>query len=216
MRKFAAISIALVAAFLVACGSHNSSGNVVPMNGQIVRLPDLAPGLIATAQLPANTVGEKEPAEGLGTIRMKGWHTVVGGFTQTKYSQTLAFPPGTTITLKNISKHEEHTFDVVAAIQGPPAKFPASPTLSVTAHGNGTLALGYASGPIKPGRSVKIKLDTPGTYLIGCAFHYHYGMRDIIQVNAHAKPGPQATKPAPSPTGSGGSGGGGSGGGGGW
>jgi len=65
----------------------------------------------------------------------------------------------------------------------------------VTAQGHGNLQTGYASGPIKPGKSVKVTLVKAGIYLIGCAFHYKEGMRDVLVVAPHAAPGPQATPP---------------------
>ena len=74
------------------------------------------------------------------------------------------------------------------------------PKLSVPARGHGKLAAGYASGPIKPGKSVTVELDTPGHYLIGCAFHYSEGMRDVLVVAKGATPGPQATPPKGRPT----------------
>ena len=60
----------------------------------------------------------------------------------------------------------------------------------------GPLKLGYASGVIGPGKSVTVHLMRTGNFLIGCAFHYHSGMQDVIVVHLGATPGPQATKPA--------------------
>jgi plastocyanin len=50
--------------------------------------------------------------------------------------------------------------------------------------------VGYASGSIAPGKSVTVTLSNTGIYLIGCAFHYSEGMQDVIEVKAHATPGP--------------------------
>jgi plastocyanin len=55
------------------------------------------------------------------------------------------------------------------------------------------LQKGYASGAIQPGKSVTVVLSKPGNYLIGCAFHYHEGMQDVIVVKKNATPGPQGT-----------------------
>ena len=45
-------------------------------------------------------------------------------------------------------------------------------------------------------------LSKDGIYLIGCAFHYHAGMRDVFLVGKYARPGPQATAaPTSTPTG---------------
>ena len=149
-----------------------------------------------TATLPKHSVGEELPAEGVGTSDDKPWGKV-GGFTQTKRAQTLAFPPGTVITIHNLSKTYEHTFNFVRVADRPPAHFPANVSLSIPAHGHGVFGPGYASGPIKPGGSVKVKLSKAGTYLIGCAFHYSEGMQDVIVVKDGAKPG---ATPSPAPS----------------
>lgn len=86
---------------------------------------------------------------------------------------------------------------------GAPAHFPKGIKLPIKAEGDGKLEAGYASGPIKPGKSVTVTLVKAGTYLIGCAYHYDLGMHDVLVVGPHATPGPQAT---PTPHGGGGSG----------
>jgi len=146
-------------------------------------------GLHAPALLPKNTIGEELPGEGVGTKTDPTWG-LVGGFTQTSKAQVLAFPPGSKITIRNLSRSIPHTLNVVVAGAKPPAKFPSNPTLSFAPKGNGKLALGYASGQINPGSTVSVTLSKAGTYLIGCAFHYSEGMRDVIRVVAGATPGP--------------------------
>ena len=165
--------------------------------------------------LPARTIGEELPGEGLGTVHATYWKAVVGGFTQTQYSQTLAFPPGTKITIRNLSKSLPHTLNVIKMVSGPPADFPANPTLLTTANGGGKLSATYRSGVIGPGKSVTVTLGKAGKYLIGCAYHYSQGMRDVLLVSNTAKPGQQATPPpaqtgtpTPTPTYPGGGGGG--------
>jgi plastocyanin len=192
-RKPIAFSVACAAALLAAaCSSHSGGGSgLVPAAS--MALPAVDNDLSMTATLPAHTIGEELPSEGLGSIRSIKYNAVVGGFTQMKFSQVLGFAPGTKITVRNLSKTTAHTFNVVKVIAGPPAKFPANPALSTSAHGNGVLAAGYASGVIEPGKSVTVLLSKPGTYLIGCAFHYSLGMRDVLVVSKTAKPGPQAT-----------------------
>jgi plastocyanin len=151
-----------------------------------------------TVTLPAGktgTIGEELPGEGLGEVDDTYWSATLGGFTQQQYSQALGFPPGTKITLTNLSKAISHTLNVVKKISGPPANFPSDPTLSTQASGNGKLAKGYASGVISPGKSVTLTLSKAGIYLIGCAFHYGEGMRTVLVVKARATPGPQATAP---------------------
>ncbi len=143
-----------------------------------------------------DAIGEALPT-GMGTVSTS--FGTIGGFTQSTYSQVLAFPPGTTITIKNLATGTPHTLNVLST-----SGFPSNPTLSTTAAGGSTLAAGFASGTIAPGGSVSVTLATAGTYYIGCAFHYISNqMRDVIQVSSSATPGPQATPPA---SGSGGGG----------
>jgi plastocyanin len=214
LRKLTFLSVALAACALVACGggviTQNTGGNAMPMNARGSNLTGAIPGamragdsLAIMATLPGKTAGEELPEEGVGTSDHKPWGTV-GGFTQTQRAQTLAFPPGTTITVRNLSKTTEHTFNFVKVIAGPPAHFPTNVNLSIPAHGNGVFGPGFASGPIEPGGVVKVKLVTPGMYLIGCAFHYAQGMQDVIVIKQGAKPGPQGPQPTPTPPSSGG------------
>ncbi len=205
-RKLTALSVALVAVVVAACSGH-SGGSMVP-GTTTYTLPALGGDLVVTANLPPKTVGEELPSQGVGQIKSSRWHANLGGFTQMRYAQSLAFPPGTKITVRNLAKNTDHTFNVVKEISGPPARFPQNPDLSTHAQGNGKLEVGYASGIIKPGKSVTVTLAKEGIFLIGCAFHYSQGMHDVIVVKRGARPGPQAT-PAPSPSSSGGGGGGG-------
>jgi plastocyanin len=177
----------------------------VATSGNAVMLPSIDNDLVMVATLPKDTVGEELPSEGLGTYHSPSWKADLGGFTQQQYSQALAFPPGTKITIRNLSKSITHTLDVVKEVSGPPADFPADPKLSISAKGDGKLETGYASGPIPPGKSVTATLVKEGVYLIGCAFHYSEGMHDVLVVKKGALPGHQATpppssSPAPTPT----------------
>lgn len=185
MNKLAAISIALAfGSTLAACGARNAAApsSLTPaMPFEVtVTLPD---------NLPKRTIGEELPSEGVGSKNDPVWG-MVGGFTQTKKAQVLAFPPGITVTIRNLTSNDVHTFNVIGKAGKPPAHFPANPSLSTNARGGGKLAIGYASGVINPGKSVKAKLVKAGKYLIGCAFHYGEGMRDVLIVKRGAKPGP--------------------------
>ncbi len=194
-RQRAALAVAIAAAALAACAGRYGDGNAA--NSATYALPG-TPELRLTATLPdgkTGTVDEELPGEGLGTVHDTYWNATLGGFTQQQYSQALGFPPGTVLTITNISKDIHHTFNVVAKIKGPPANFPANPKLSTTPNGH-TIAKGYASGSIAPGSSVTVTAKKPGIYLFGCAFHYHAGMQDVIVVKTGATPGPQATPPA--------------------
>jgi plastocyanin len=109
----------------------------------------------------------------------------------------LAFAPGTTITIKNLSSTDAHTLNVLST-----SAFPAAPAMSTGSSGTTSLDASYASGSIAPGGSVTVTLSNPGTYYIGCAYHYMdaTSMRDVLLVSSTATPGPQAT---PQPSGNG-------------
>lgn len=195
-RKLIALAVAVVAVAFAACGGNYNSGGTATSSSSA-----LVPALSFRAELPngdvkTGKIGEELPSEGLGRVNDSYWSAMLGGFTQQTYSQALGFPPKTKITLTNLSGSISHTLDVVQKISGPPAKFPASPNLPVSAKGNGKLKIGYASGPITAGKSVTLTLVKAGIYLIGCAFHYKEGMQDVLVVKAKATPGPQATPPA--------------------
>jgi plastocyanin len=194
-RKLITLSVALVAIALAACGGRYN-GSTAP-NGGTYALPGI-PGFALSATLPnggTGTIGVELSVEGLGTIDDSFWKANLSGYTQQKFSQALGFPPGTKITLTNLSKFANHTLNYVKKISGPPATFPTSPKLSLKAHGNGKLVKGYASGILGPGKSVTVTLSKAGIYLIGCAIHYGEGLRDVIVVKTGATPGPEATPP---------------------
>jgi len=193
-KKYLALVVASLALAASACAGRAVNGSVVPQS-QVVALGRLGGDLVAFATLPKDTIGEELPSEGLGAIKSAKWQAELGGFTQQRYSQSLGFPPGTKITVRNLSGSVTHTLDVVKEISGPPADFPKNPNLSIPAKGDGKLEVGYASGPIAPGKSVTVTLVKAGTYLIGCAYHYHEGMHDVLLVAKHAAPGEQATPP---------------------
>lgn len=195
-RKLAGLGVAIAASVLAACAGRYGGSTVA--NGATYALPgmpDLAITSNVTPERAGNTIGEELPFEGLGAIHDKHWSATLGGYTQQKFSQALGFPPGTKITIKNISKSITHTLNVVSNIAGPPAKFPTDPHLPLNSSG-GKLQKGYASGPIDWGSSVTVTLGPTGIYLIGCHFHYHEGMQDVLVVAKGATPGPQATAPA--------------------
>lgn len=199
-RKVVALGVALVGLALAACGGRDYGSNVMPTNGNAVTLPAIDSDIQMTATLPKSTIGEELPEEGLGIIKSSVWKAMLGGFTQEERSQSLAFPPGTKITIRNLSTSVTHTLDFVKEISGPPADFPKDPKLSIPAKGDGKFEAGYASGPISPGKSVSVTLVKAGTYLIGCAFHYSEGMHDVLRIAKGATPGPQATPPDPKAT----------------
>ncbi len=180
----AALSLALGSA-LAACGGGRTSA----VSSSLTPAMPFDISFTLPDNVPKHTIGEELPGEGVGSKKDPTWGKV-GGFTQTKKAQVLAFPPGTTVTIRNLSKSNSHTLNVIEKAGKPPAHFPANPSLSPTAHGKGKFGLGYASGNLNPGQTVKAKLVKAGAYIIGCAYHYSLGMRDVIVVKAGAKPGP--------------------------
>ena len=179
-------------ASLAACGGGGGGGSAVTPGGGGGNTP---PGV------GPQTIGFALPDGTIGTVNTAPFGTV-GGYTQSVYSQVIAFPTGTTITLKNLSSTTPHTLNVLST-----SAFPVNPALSTAAAGGTTLAAGFQSGSISPGGTLSVKLATAGTYYIGCGYHYNdaVSMRDVIMVGASATPGPQAT---PQPGGGGGGGGG--------
>ncbi|MBV8373691.1 MAG: hypothetical protein JOY69_10570 [Candidatus Eremiobacteraeota bacterium] len=187
MKQYGGVTLVAIAFALSACGGSNS----VPTNAGAgtAFVQSLGPDAVLHFTLPKDTIGEELPGEGVGQKDDPSWGEV-GGFTQSTTAQVLAFPPNTTVTIQNLSSSNEHTLDVVKKVKHPPANFPSNPSLPVQAHGNGVLGIGYASGAIVPKKTVTVKLSNKGNYLIGCAFHYHEGMQDVIRVSAQATPGP--------------------------
>jgi plastocyanin len=159
-----------------------------------------SPATAAPTGVGSLSIGVALPTTGIGVEMDPTWGQVAG-YTQSTNSQVLAFPVGTTITIKN-RDNTVHTMNVIGTPSGPPANFPANPPLSIAPIGGTNLAAGYASGNVMPGASVSVTLSTAGTFLIGCAYHYlSNNMRDVLQVSNSATPGPQATPP---PSGGGG------------
>jgi hypothetical protein len=188
-------------ALLAACNGGNSSGSAAAVP---------APGATATpaataAPTPTATVSTQQvirmalPSSAIGTVNDPTFGTV-GGYTQSTYSQVMAFAPGAQVMIQNAqSSSTPHTLGVFATASFPPGQG----NLSFTASGGSTLAQGYQTGTVAAGSMVGPVTLQAGTYYIGCAYHYSIGMRDVIVVAANATPGTQATPqagvPAPGP-----------------
>ncbi len=189
--QYAALLFAGIAS-LSACGAGGGGGVNPPPNSN-------PGGNVPPPTVGAQTIGIALPDGNIGSVDTAPYGRV-GGYTQSVYSQVLAFAPGTTITLKNLSSTTPHTLNVLGT-----SGFPTNPTLSTAASGGTALAAGFQSGSIAPGATMSVTLSTPGTYYIGCAYHFNdaLSMRDVLLVSSSATPGPQAT-PQPSGGGSGG------------
>lgn len=183
LSAVAARGLVLVACALAACTNGGGLGTIGSSGG----------GGGTPSPLPSSAIGVAIPTGKIGVVNDPVWGTV-SGYTQNETSQVLAFPPGTKVTIKNLSSTTPHTLNVIEKISGPPAHFPVSPSLTFSPMGNGVLGTGYASGSINPNASVTVTLKKPGIYIIGCAYHYiEFNMRDVIQVSASATPGPTAS-----------------------
>jgi len=192
-NRIAAWVLVALAAPLTACGGAGGGGYGGGTGSTGANVP---------TGVSAFTIGFAQPDGTIGVVNDPTFGTV-SGYTQNVYSQTIAFAPGTVVTLRNLSAATDHTLNVLST-----TAFPANPSLPTTASGGSTLAAGYTSGTIHGGSTLSLTLATAGTYYIGCAYHYMdaLSMRDVIQVSTTATPGPQAT-PQPS-SGGGGIGGG--------
>ncbi len=174
--------LAAVVCAVVACTNGGGLGSLTSSGGSGTPSP-----------LPPTAIGLGIPTGRIGVEDDPVWG-IVAGYTQEKTSQVLAFAPGSRITLQNLSSTTPHTLNVIGIASTPPANFPQNPNLSFSASGNGMLGKGFASGTINPGGTVTVMLETPGIYLIGCAYHYvEFNMRDVIEVEATATPGPTAS-----------------------
>ncbi len=179
MKSKLALLIVGFASTLAACGGYGSS-YTAPSSGSGT-----------SSGVGTNTIGFAAPSGAIGTISTQ--FGTIGGYTQSVYSQVIAFPVGATVTLKNLSSSSPETLNVLST-----SSFPTNPTLSTQASGSNDLTAGYASGILQPGASTTVTLTTAGTYFVGSAEDYtsNPSMRGIIEVGNGATPGPEATPPA--------------------
>jgi len=206
MRHRGMVGLVLACGTLAACsggGSSLGAGGGGGVNPPPTAAPTQGPSTqqIISLALPSTSIGQVvDPTFGL-----------VGGYTQSTYSQVLAFVPGAQIMIRNAQlSSAPHTLGDTGGSSFPIGQ-PA--TLSPTASASGTFSSGWQSGNLNPGQLIGPITLTAGTYFIGCAYHYASNtMRDVLVVAAAATPGPQATQapgaPTPAPTNPGGGGGG--------
>ncbi len=200
IKNLAAAGALLGLVTLAACGGGNGASapritQPPPVQPPPVQTPPLSTRQVVSLALPTTAIGrETDPTFGL-----------VGGYTQTTYSQVLGFPPGMQIMLFNGDSARPHTLGDLGT-QNFPSTQPS--TLSATPTTSTTFAAGFQSGNLNPGQLVGPFTLSAGTYYVGCLYHYQSDtMRDVLVVAANAVPGPQATTPpgapAPQPTGGG-------------
>ena len=192
MRSRVTLGLSLACGALAACsgGGSSGTGSSIPSGGSVATVgPTTAPtsAPISTQQvislaLPTTSIGRiTAPAFGL-----------LGGYTQTTFSQILGFVPGAKVMIRNGQANAiPHTLGVIAGTTFPSGQ-PSELALTRTA--SNTLAAGWQSGTINAGGLIGPITLTAGTFLIGCAYHYAADtMRDVLVVAANATPGPQAT-----------------------
>ena len=192
-RLSAGLAAGLIAgAALAACGGGGSGSSpavaVATTAPTATPVPTAAPQVITMSLPDGSAIGqENDPTYGL-----------IGGYTQTKYSQVLGFVTGSQVMISNGQGTAiPHTLDVVSQTSFATGATP----LPTTASGGTSLAAGFASGSINSGAQIgPIALATAGIYYIGCGFHFVSDtMRTVLVVAAAATPGPQAT-PVPGDT----------------
>src|SRR5579862_2256273 len=103
-KKPAVLAVAFAAALLASCAGRDGGSAT---NGSSFALPNM-PDLKFTVTYPDNpnasgTIMEELPSEGVGMIEDPFWQARLGGYTQQQFSQALGFPPGTKLTIQNIS-----------------------------------------------------------------------------------------------------------------
>jgi hypothetical protein len=198
LRLPAALIVVALIGVATACGGGGGSsggftgGTITPTN------PPVSTQQVVRLALPTTAMGvENDPTFGL-----------VGGFTQTNFSQVMGFAPGAQIMIQNAqiaSSGVQHTLGDTGGTSG----FNSGAALSMTASGGSTLSSGFQTGTINAGQTIGPFTLAAGLYYIGCAFHYVSNqMRDVLVVGTGAQPGPQATQPpntaSPPPPGGGG------------
>ena len=184
LRLPAALVVVALTAFAAACSGGGGGGYTPPTT---TPTPTPAPTSSTSSQqvvrlaLPTTAIGvENDPMFGL-----------VGGFTQTSFSQVLGFVPGAQIMIQNAQATTPHTLGDTGGSNG----FNSGSSLSTSAAGGSTLSSGFQTGTINAGQTVGPFTLAAGLYYIGCAFHYASNqMRDVLVVAANATPGPQATQ----------------------
>lgn len=182
MNKRTVLASLASIAVLTACGGGGggtSGGGYNPPTA--TPTPPVSTQQVITAALPTTAIGSLvDPTYGL-----------IGGYTQSGYSQTLAFAPGSQVMIRNGQASVPHTLNVLST-----TAFPSNPSIPTTSNGSATIDANFASGTLAGGALAGPFTLAAGTYYIGCGYHYENNMRTVLKVAAGAVPGPSAT-PAP-------------------
>lgn len=206
LRLLAALlSVPIVAACSGGGGGSSPGGYASPPTAtpQTPAPPTPTPTASSAGQSTAQVISFALPSSSIGS-QNDPMYGAIAGFTQSQYSQVLAFAPGAQVMMRNADRIP-HTLGDLGQ-----KSFPAMGTvLSPTPTGTTTFTDRWQSGNIDAGKMIGPITLTAGTYWIGCDYHYESAnMRDVLVVQASATPGPQATQqanaPTPSPTSGGG------------
>src|SRR4029077_13612486 len=151
LRMPAALIVVALVAVATACGGGGGSGRGYGGVTTTATNPPVSTQQVVRLALPTSAIGmENDPTFGM-----------VGGFTQTIYSQVLGFAPGAQIMIENDQTATPHTFGDT----GGHGSFPASgAALSTTAAGGSTISSGFQSGTINPGQRIGPFTLVAGTY----------------------------------------------------
>jgi hypothetical protein len=182
----------IASAALAACGGGGSGASA-----PVVAVATASPASVVTTPQPQVVTMSLPDGSAIGQ-ETDPTYGLVGGYTQTKYSQVLGFVTGSQVMISNGQAAAiPHTLDVVSQTSFTTGATP----LPTTANGGTTFGAAFASGAINSGASIgPITLATAGIYYSGCGFHFVSDtMRSVLVVAAAATPGPQAT-PVPGDT----------------
>src|SRR5260370_32905124 len=112
-NRIAALVLVAMAASLAACGGGGGAGGYG--GGSTGSTGGNAPTGVS-----GFTVGFAQPDGTIGVVNDPSFGTV-GGYTQNVYSQTIAFAPGTVVTLRNLSAPTAQTLNVLSTTSYPPS-----------------------------------------------------------------------------------------------
>ena len=181
--RLSIVSPACAAAFLVAgCANANAVPPAAgsPAFARSIAVDDAAfLRATGTVVVAMNEGFKRETVPPYGNI-----FAYAKGKTSTK-SQIVHALPGQNIVFTVTDTKHIHSAALLGAASGTGAPWPSAFDGSKTASPPGTAigTAGWATGPIGLGTSsATYSAGAAGYYMIGCQFHYQYGMRTIVIV----------------------------------
>ena len=177
----------LAAAALWGCGGSSGSATLpaAPQApGQTESIAFGEGGFVATAATTAAIgvrLNGELPAQNKHYGQLLGY--ALG--TTSKQTHVVRLTRGETVVFHNVDASDAHTASFLGDATKQSAPWPKSFDGSATASkaGSDISSPKFSTGPMNPGqKSLKYAANVPGFYMFGCAFHYGFGMRDIIIV----------------------------------